>query len=297
MRARSGVDELVVEVAGGRRVTARLHGTGAPVLFLHGTPGSRVLAPHDDDLLADSGVQLVTLDRPGYGGSAPQPGRRVLQCVDDVVEVANAVGAEHFGLAAYSGGALYALATAAGHADRVTSVALVSPLGPLDTSGDERALPEDRALQVRFLRAVPAATRARVAIAALALRRVARQRLNQPQEAVDELGASCAADARVLDDDRVRGMLERDVVESLRQGAAGWAADAATMVERWPVDPHAIRAPITVWHGRDDADVRIDMARALSRWLPAAALVEVPDAGHLVLHTIWPDVLTAARPG
>jgi pimeloyl-ACP methyl ester carboxylesterase len=290
---RSPVEELVVEVADDRTVAARVQGAGPTVLFLHGTPGSRVLAPHDDTVLTSAGVQLLTLDRPGYGGSTPRPGRSVLQCAEDVVAVADAVGARHFGLAAYSGGAQYALAVAARHADRVTSVALVSPLGPLDTSGDERALPEARALQVRFLRAVPATTRVRTTVAALALRRTARRRLHEPRDAIDELGASSAADARVLEDDRVRQMLERDVVESLRQGAAGWAADAATMVERWPVDPHAIRAPITIWHGTDDADVRVVMARALARWLPAVTLVEVPDAGHLVLHTIWPDVLTA----
>jgi pimeloyl-ACP methyl ester carboxylesterase len=291
------VEELAVEVAPDRTVAVRVQGDGVPVVFLHGTPGSRVLAPHDDTVLAATGVQLVTLDRPGYGGSTARPGRSVLQCVEDVVAVADAVGEQHFGLAAHSGGAQYALAVAARHADRVTSVALVSPLGPLDTSGDERALPEDRALQVRFLRAVPSTTRVRAKVAALALRRVARRRVHAPREAVEELGASTPADARVLGDERVREMVERDLVESLRQGAAGWAADAATMVERWPVDPRAIRAPITIWHGINDADVRIDMARALARWLHGATFVEVPDAGHLVLHRIWRDVLTAARPG
>src|SRR2546425_12653883 len=56
---------------------------GAPVLFFHGAPGSRLQCP-DPDL---PGVRLVTMDRPGYGGSDPKPARRLVDWHDDVAAV------------------------------------------------------------------------------------------------------------------------------------------------------------------------------------------------------------------
>jgi pimeloyl-ACP methyl ester carboxylesterase len=49
---------------------------GAPVLYLHGTPDSRLARHPDDGLAAAAGVRLLAIDRPGYGGSSPLPHRR-----------------------------------------------------------------------------------------------------------------------------------------------------------------------------------------------------------------------------
>jgi len=44
---------------------AGMMGGGYPVLFCHGTPGSRLFRPPDPALLTAIGVDLVTVDRPG----------------------------------------------------------------------------------------------------------------------------------------------------------------------------------------------------------------------------------------
>lgn len=46
---------------------------GVPLLYLHGTPDSRLARPADDAVAARAGVRLLALDRPGYGGSDPLP--------------------------------------------------------------------------------------------------------------------------------------------------------------------------------------------------------------------------------
>ena len=56
---------------------------GRPVLVHNGTPNSRHLfAPAAADA-ADRGLRLISYDRPGYGGSTPQPGRTVADCAAD----------------------------------------------------------------------------------------------------------------------------------------------------------------------------------------------------------------------
>ena len=50
---------------------------GKPIFFFHGTPGSRYFRP-PDEITARLGVRLICVDRPGYGESTFQPGRRIL---------------------------------------------------------------------------------------------------------------------------------------------------------------------------------------------------------------------------
>jgi pimeloyl-ACP methyl ester carboxylesterase len=46
------------------------NGKGPPVLLLHRNPGSRLLDP-DSAATTASAVHLITIDRPGYGGTDP----------------------------------------------------------------------------------------------------------------------------------------------------------------------------------------------------------------------------------
>ena len=60
---------------------------GKPVFFFQGTPGSRLLHPDETQLRA-FGARLIMLDRPGFGLSDFQSGRRLLDWPGDVGEVA-----------------------------------------------------------------------------------------------------------------------------------------------------------------------------------------------------------------
>ena len=65
---------------------------GRPVVKFHGAPGALVhRMPNDVDVCA-AGIRLITYDRPGYGDSDRQPGRRVVDCVSDVEAIADALG-------------------------------------------------------------------------------------------------------------------------------------------------------------------------------------------------------------
>ena len=86
--------------------------TGSPVLLVHGGPGSRLLCP-DEDATVAAGVRLLTVDRPGYGGSAPRPDPTLLDWADDVQALADRLGLERFAVVGFSAGGGYALACTA----------------------------------------------------------------------------------------------------------------------------------------------------------------------------------------
>ena len=87
--------------------------SGHPVVLMHGAPGSRLLCP-DEDATAAAGVRLLTVDRPGYGGSDPRPDPTLLGWADDVQALADQLGLERSAVVGFSAGGGSALACAAG---------------------------------------------------------------------------------------------------------------------------------------------------------------------------------------
>jgi pimeloyl-ACP methyl ester carboxylesterase len=67
--ASTPIGDHMLTHADGRRLAWSEWGRaqGPPVLLLHRNPGSRLLDP-DSAATAASEVQLITIDRPGYGG-------------------------------------------------------------------------------------------------------------------------------------------------------------------------------------------------------------------------------------
>jgi pimeloyl-ACP methyl ester carboxylesterase len=85
---------------------------GVPVLYFHGTPGSRLMPRADIGVAEKVGIRLIVPDRPGYGVSDFQPARQVVDWPNDVVELADALALARFGIVSVSGGSPYAAACA-----------------------------------------------------------------------------------------------------------------------------------------------------------------------------------------
>jgi pimeloyl-ACP methyl ester carboxylesterase len=107
------VKELDLELADGR--TLHVYDRdgddrdGRLALFWHhGTPNigapPEPLFPAADQL----GVRWVSYDRPGYGGSTPDPGRNLASAAELVSSVADGLGIDRFALMGHSGGGSHA---------------------------------------------------------------------------------------------------------------------------------------------------------------------------------------------
>src|SRR5712671_7318572 len=108
---------------------------GRPVLVHNGTPNSRHLfGPAAADAAA-RGLRLIGYDRPGYGGSTPQPGRTVADCAADVRAISAELGIDRLAMWGHSGGGPYALACAALLPDLVAAAATLASPAPFDGEG------------------------------------------------------------------------------------------------------------------------------------------------------------------
>jgi pimeloyl-ACP methyl ester carboxylesterase len=273
---------------------------GRPVLYLHGTPGSRLARHPDDGLAARLGVRLLAMDRPGYGASDPQPagagpgtpsGPAALAA--DVATVLDRLGVDRCGVLAWSGGALDGLAVAAGgRADRLVVVSGLVPRQAYDDPAT-RAAAEGRLDLLAVADGTPVGTLGDEVAPLLAPypcdRALAAEHQAAQRDAVDAAEVASVPGA----DDVLVGAL----VEGVRRGLAGVAADVEAQNRPFAVDLGAIACPVALWWGDADAVTPPAFADWYARTLPDATRTTVPGAGHYLAVTRWGDLLRTAAGG
>ena len=131
-----GYDSVVVPTEAGR-ISARVHGSGEPVLLLHGHPQTGVMW-HRVAPLLDSTHTLVIPDLPGYGASeAPAPAfdhapydKRSMALA--MIELMRSLGHEQFAVVGHDRGGRVAYRLALDSPESVTRLALLDIVSTLD---------------------------------------------------------------------------------------------------------------------------------------------------------------------
>jgi pimeloyl-ACP methyl ester carboxylesterase len=279
----------VLRLSDGRRLGYAQYGDrrGAPVLFFHGTPGSRRVARCADQAARRRGIRLIAPDRPGFGLSDFQPARTLGAWPADVVELADALGIDRFAVAGVSGGGPYVAACASRLAGRLTHAGIVSGVGPLDDPALAAELSRTWRAGFAVVRRLPAAVRLGLGLASLGLRRA-------PGCVLASIAASLPeVDRAILARPEVRALLLDDAREALRQGTRGAVQELVLFSRPWDVRLGRIRMPVRLWHGEADAQVPLAIARRLAAALPDCRASFVPGAGHLWVLDHLDEVLAA----
>ncbi len=254
---------------------------GHPVLVHGGTPNSRHLYPPTAIDAAARGLRLISYDRPGYGGSTPQPDRSVADCAADVRAICAELGIGRLAMWGISGGGPHVLACAALLPDLVSAAASLASLAPLDADGLDwfAGMGELNADDARlFLRD----------------REAARAKLDADREQV--LGASAAdlagalqtllspADAAALNDGLADYLVYCDH-DGLAPGGQGWWDDSVAHASRWGFELSAISVPVLLMHGRQDQFVPFGHGQWLAEHIPGVEARLFDHDGHLTLLT------------
>jgi pimeloyl-ACP methyl ester carboxylesterase len=273
----------------GRRVAYAEWGdpAGTPVLLLHGMPGSRLLCP-DERATTAAGVRLIAIDRPGYGGSDPRPGRTVADGADDIEELIRKLDLAGVAVVGWSSGGPYALACAARIPKLVSAIGVVAGDGPPDEVPGywDEASPELREL-VGAVRADPAAARPRVA------ERLARYAVD-PASIIDGTSNDPAnPDTAVRAIPSVAEALKAMFVEGARQGVAGYIEDWIATFLPWGFQLADIDRDIHLWWGDGDRLTSRAHTDHLATALPRARLTIYAGEGHSIAITHWADILDA----
>jgi pimeloyl-ACP methyl ester carboxylesterase len=274
------LSDQVMQAPDGRRLAFAEWGdpNGFPVFSLHGTPSSRFARHHDESKYVQADARLITYDRPGYGGSDRRPGRRVVDCVEDVAAIADTLGLERFAVTGGSGGGPHTLAVAARLPGRVTRAACASspaPYGAVDwlAGMDPLNVREvEWALQGEDVY-VPELERE----AAEALERVAAD----PAKILGDDWGLSEADRAALARPEFHAIIREDLTEAVRPGVWGWCDDTLAILEPWGFDVSEIGVPTRIIYGPTDVLVPVQHGEWLASNVPGAEVVVEEELGHM----------------
>jgi pimeloyl-ACP methyl ester carboxylesterase len=267
-----------VVLASGAGVNVVEQGAGAPVVLVHGLPGTAYSWRLTSAALAARGVRALAYDRIGYGWSDPRTNGAftIASNAQELLELLAAEGLGDVTVVGWSYGGATAIAAAQRDRSRIARLVLVGSAGPgMEESGPPPALAwlfSDPVLA--WLHAVPPLARGiRVGIS-----RVAFSDGPQPDWWLPEVNANFARP----------GMPQ------------AWRNEGAAFASVPIPDPTGLPLPILVVHGDDDRLAPIAIGRELARRAPSAELIEVPGASHMlpVTHAelLAGEIVARARP-
>lgn len=265
---------------------------GTPVVYLHGTPDSRLARPPDGGT-ADAGVRLLAVDRPGAGDSDPAPGASLRALGDDLRALLDHLSVESALVLGWSAGGLCALAAATVLGERVRGIGLVGAVPPVEAYEDAAlvsALGAGRRGFVELARDVPAEE-----LAAEVAPYLVPDPLT-PEAALAHVLESAGAIGRE-ELAAVPGAVEalvRGLEASVRQGRDGLAQDLVRQLEPG-LDLGGIRVPVRTFHGAADPTSPPEVGAWLVSRLPNGVLDLSPGAGHHLLFPRWRGILRALR--
>jgi pimeloyl-ACP methyl ester carboxylesterase len=273
--------DLTLELTDGRRLAYAEWGDpdGRPVLFLHRSPGSRLFDPNPE---ATAGVRLVTVDRPGYGGTDPVADASFSVVAKDLSALVESLDMTDIALIGWSGGGQFAVASVAAFEARLGSMTLVCTPAPDDEIPwfpDETRpmLPAMRAGPVGALPGISGGFEPLVA---------------DPKSLAASDPSPADADARALPG--VPDALTSMMREAGRQGGAGIAFDVVAGGRKGTLPVDAVNVPTWLWYGAGDEYIGLEHGRWYADQIAGSHLEIVQGAGHLLPILRWHEILAGA---
>jgi pimeloyl-ACP methyl ester carboxylesterase len=278
----------VIKLPDGRQLGYADYGdpAGWPLMFFHGTPGSRIMARFAAPKARELGVRLIAPERPGFGLSDLQPDRQLVDWPDDVRQLADFLGLKQFAVVGVSGGGPYVAACAWKIADRMVGAGIISGLAPEDrVRGELSCSHRSTALLMRQTKLLLPMLRL---LASCAKRR--------PQIIIEAMGFMVfGEDRKILSQPEVQSTQIDGIVEAFRQGPEGTALELGLFSRPWGFEIGEITIPVYLWHGETDAIVPVRLGHYLAEHIPSCQAKFIPGAGHLWIFEGYEEVFRVLK--
>jgi pimeloyl-ACP methyl ester carboxylesterase len=262
------------------------------VVVCHSAPGAGIFDPDPQETLARN-VRLVSVDRPGYGGSQPVSAgtwATVSSAADDLAAVLESLYLERVDVVGWSAGGRVALALAARRPDLVERLVVIAT--PAPDSEVPWIADEHRKELERLAGQTPEEAHA-------GLRESLAPLVPEDPRSPDSLwllGAGPVDDG-ALGTSGVRARLGDMLEAAFVQGPDGLAADiAGYCLQPWGFEPQSVTAKTLLLYGARDPLAGPRHGRWWKSQLPDARLEIVPGAGHLVVVPTWGRALSHLVP-
>ena len=277
-------------LADGRTLSYAEYGdaSGAPMLFFHGTPGSRLQPRPLDEPAQRLGVRVIAPERPGFGASSPKPGRTFGQYADDMRQLADHLGLQRFAVAGVSGGGGYVTACAARLPERVSVAIVIAGMAPATKAVIAQMHARNRVL-IWLARWAPW-------VLGPILGRTAKLMADPSPRTVAMLSKGLPpADVEVMQRPDVLRTFADDSREGIRQGPAASVEELRLYTRPYDFALEDIRVPVHLFHGEADGNVPVAVGRDVAGRIPDCTATFIPDAGHMWFLDHLDEILVIAK--
>lgn len=274
-------DTVEIGAPDGRTLCVEVGGVpGGPAIFIHqGMPNSRLLFEPWIEDAERRGAMVISYDRPGYGGSTPNPGCRVADGAADTAAVADGLELDRFVVWGISGGGPHALACAALLPDRVAAVATLGSPAPFDAEGLDyfAGMGQENVDDIHLALSDPPAAR----------RKADHDREEMLSLSAHDLAQGMQTLVSATDAAVIAGpfgeALHRSLHSGLAPGTGGLWDDEQSIIAPWGFAVSQIQVPVKVWHGAQDQFVPFAHGQWLADHIPGAESCLRQEDGHLTV--------------
>ncbi len=279
----------------GRKLAYTTVGNGHPVFYFHGTASSRLEVQLLREL-ASFGLQLIGVDRPGYGLSTYKPRLSLEDFNSDLTYLADQLCLNSFSMLGWSGGGAFALAYLTNNPQRVShAVTVAAPSMPFDVS-----TAHNTPLAKYLMKSQK--------IAEIAMTYLSRQLLKangdtqvflETPQGKQLLHGCSKTDLAFINDPVWVGLMYKSMAEAFHQGKPGVKAvvdEHQLFMKPWIPPFNAVgERQLWIWHGAEDKTCRVDNAYDIARLVPSAVLEIFDGAGHFVMFENLPRLSKILR--
>jgi len=281
-----GVRKVIL--SDGRALSYNVYGLNSPsnlvqlnVFYFHGFPASRLEAALWHTSALSQKIRIIAPDRPGMGHSSMQQGRKISDWPKDILELAEHLGIQQFGILGVSGGCPYALACAYDiPQDRLISIAICSGAYPISFGTQGMMFGARALLSVASLSPSLAAF-----VMDHGIGKPSRDHTHPEifeQKIMKEMESRPSSDKACLADQSLKDIFLDSVRAAFRVSAEGVAWDAKLLAMPWGFDFKDIRRDkIILWHGKEDINCPFAMAEKAQKLLQNAKLIGFDNEGHI----------------
>ncbi len=283
LSVRLGEEGHTISLPDGRKLGYLIIGEGKPVFYFHGSPLSRLDVLNLRGVAHSRHLQMIGVDRPGFGLSTFKPNRTIRDFSVDVGFLADHLGIDRFSLIGYSSGGPYGIACAASMPDRVTRAIIVGGISlPIDYS----ELPKEAQTYSRLV--------LKPVIGTMVVKKQ-RDTFLKWAEAPDDFIKTNVGRKAIeyfpesdlkfwTQPSDARDLFFRSVVEAFRQGSDSVKSliqEERLFQSEWDVDLRQIPPGVVyIWHGGADNNVPISNANRNAEMIPRPVLRIIENEGH-----------------
>jgi len=279
----SELDQQVIALPDGRQLGYCTTGKGKPLIYFHGTASSRLEVLLLKELANSARLQIIGVDRPGYGLSTFCPRTNLQDFNPDVDSLVTHLGIKQFGVLGWSGGGAFALAYLACRPELITKAVVAgTPSLPFDVSTAHNMPFARYIMQIPFL-------------GLFAMKRMSKQVLKangdiraflKSRQGKQMLNACSRSDLKFFSDPVWMTLMYQSMAEAFRQsdGVKAVLFEHQAFMKPWPVSFSRIPAgKLSVWQGSEDKTCRVENAHLIAKSIVGSQLEIFKGTGHCVM--------------